>query len=99
MSTRILNRCGRRWPAQAELDGADIDSDEVMLAVDDLTADRDPLMCDYEYWGAYVVSVRVDQTHDVERRRAFWLTWLNEHLPRVLASSDALQATLQSRCP
>jgi hypothetical protein len=82
-----------------ELEGADIDSDDVMLSVDDLTVGRDPLMCDYEYWGAYIVSVRPDQTHDVERRRSFWLTWLKEHLPRVLASTDALQAALQPRCP
>jgi hypothetical protein len=79
------------------LEGESIDRDEVMWATDDLTADRDPLMCDYEYWAAYAVSIRTDgpeRSHDIEERRAFWLNWIKVHLPRSIGSPEELLAAL-----
>jgi hypothetical protein len=71
------------------LDGADIDQEEVMSSFDDL--DYDPLSCDYEYWGAYIDSVREDQSHDIERRRQFWENWVRVLVPLAIGPVEELK--------
>lgn len=74
----------------------DVTDDEQLFRQDDLNCDGDPFLYDPEYSGAYAVSVRGEGEEDVDARRAFWLAWLDDLLPRVQGTAAELRRSLET---
>lgn len=71
------------WPSCFDqhrdlLGDLDFTQERVACAVDELSGNHDPYYFDYEYWISYAASLMRDDTHCPERRRAFWVHWLDE---------------------